>query len=81
MRGLTPIERDILADALLATRRGGGLHIDSRGDLIVAGRLERRGALLCSPCFGDNHYTVTSIGLSIIDLDAMAEAPLPPGCF
>jgi hypothetical protein len=84
MRGLTSMERELLTETLAATRQGGGLHVSTRGDRVVMGRLERRGAVLCSPCEsdwrGEDHYTATALGASILELDAKAEAPLPPGC-
>ena len=81
MRGLTPRERELLAEAQEAMRYGAGLHLDRQGDRVVAGRLERRGAFLCSPCGGEGHYTVTALGADILRLDTLAKAPPPSGCF
>jgi hypothetical protein len=80
MRGLTSMERELLTETLAATRQGGGLHLCTRGERVVMGRLERRGAVLCAPCsIGEDHYTVTALGITILDLDERAESPLPPG--
>jgi len=72
MRGLTPRERVMLTDVRHCMRAGGGLHLTSTGDRIVAGRLVRRGALHRSHCGNEEHYTLGSLANTIIELDRIA---------